>query len=286
MTTDIYQPLIIDSKKILHYSEDLDKGITFPSLYSYSRGKFDLRFIAANHSSDIHSPTHQMIEAQFAAFKPEAVIIEGMSTHDGPTWDDTIEQYFLKRANAMKANTPTQLPEPYFTLLEANKQGKRIYSGEPSECDNIKDLISKGYKADDDYCCFSVLLEVCSLSCYPANGKLEDIWQRNYNSFQTKLTNHLSFSVESFYSWFKQKTNEQFVIEKVTSQYIAPGVTKPFGSINHLAGTLSRFRDQTILETIGHSLQDNERVLVVYGGSHHSTLRPALEAMFLYSKTD
>ncbi|MDB5477546.1 MAG: hypothetical protein JWM96_41 [Alphaproteobacteria bacterium] len=267
---------------ILIYSTALErKDRLYPFAARHHKDDYGLCFIAARHEYAINSETHRLIDRMFAEFQPKAVILEGLTRSEFEiAWDKEIEDFFVADAENKLRQDPEHLPESSYTLLKAKKNNIVIFSGEPTEPDQIDYLVTKGYSADD----FAGIMFLWGIAHWRthgiAEGGLEKIWRDNYRAYRTRLSDKMTEAFGSFQAWFLSRSGPPFDLEKIDNYFVAPDMSKPFGTIPHLSGTLSHFRDINILETIQTALNAHRRVMVVYGGSHYRTLKPALDNGF------
>ncbi len=248
----------------------------FPFTENYRFGQKRLCFIAARHVADPASATHRLIDARFAEFEPEAVVLEGLSPL-GPVWDAESEAHYVDKAQQRMAQQPPWIPEQLYALLRAKGAGTRVFSGEPSDALQAAHLLACGYTAED-YFYFDFLLSIdhWKLRKLP-DTELYALWDRHSEGQATLATSGQRFLFADFERWFGNISSATFGLEKMDGSFIAPDADAKFGTLRHIASALSHFRDRNCLAVIEDAVNAHDRVLVVYGGSHFFTLKPALE---------
>lgn len=248
----------------------------FPFIADHIYGDRTLQFLASRHEYSTSSKTHALIDNAFADFKPEAVILEGMATNSPKGGDKDVQQFFVDLVLKIKNKTPDKLGEPQYALLLAQEKNIVVFSGEPNVFEQMDHLRTKGY-TNDDYACMDFLLRIGNWQQEGLTAQdLSPLWQRNSHSYQSLILPGFNDDLAHFSDWFKRWTGAEFSLEMIDHYFIAPDVTQPFGTISHMDGVLSHFRDITILKTIETALNQHKRVLIIYGGSHYWTLQPAL----------
>jgi hypothetical protein len=270
-------------EKIIPYTAALDahdKEFPFAMRYTAPDGGYEFTFLAAKHDVYANSRTHQLVDYCLDTFKPQAVVVEGLTLAHKDGWDDDTRDFYLRVARDRQQETPEYISEPLHALLSADARGLATYCGEPSDKAQVQNALAHGYSGDD-YCCMMFLLII---GHWQAQGiRAEDlplIWRKNLSDYKYAVTEKLTNDMDSFEHWLTQHTDTKFTLGNFDTSILAPDAQKPAGSLPHLSSTVSRFRDRTILKTIEDALAAHQKVLAVYGGSHFYTLKPALEAAF------
>ena len=100
-TSLLGKPSLIPNFDLLRdYSFDLQKMKPFtpPYLVQFSKGDYQLIYLAADHTRDPESNTFKLISLAMKKFDPEIVIIEGFPSVKGEgRIKNAVEQYFITK---------------------------------------------------------------------------------------------------------------------------------------------------------------------------------------------
>jgi hypothetical protein len=268
--------VVFSAAEIVPYTKGLHPSGIFPLEARYARENKRLSFVAARHVADVGSTTHALIEQVFARLKPQAAVLEGFAPSGANTWNQEMRAFYLEKAQKRSAETPDHLPENQYALLRAAEGGAEIFSGDPSDLVQAHNIVAQGY-TKDDYFYFDFLLSVdhWEKRKLPDNA-LPGMW-RWHADHAGYLGMAAIPSFADFKRWFLRVGGSEFALSKMDGQFIAPEAGAVFGTLGHMGSVLSRFRDGHLLSTLEKALNQYDRVVAVYGGSHFFTLKPALD---------
>lgn len=249
----------------------------FAAVYRW-RGR-NLVFVGANHSTRSDSPTFKLIAEVYARERFNTLIAEGFPYSRGPDARRTLE--WLQAETEIDGFVRGGESVP--ALRGAVQQGARIWGGEPDDIVIRDHILADGGSATD-------LLGFYTLRSVPqwireeriANGGdprvktlIESELIRNRSRLglkETLLPNYVSWA-----AWY-ERSNGQAFDSRFKLEEVGPLVDGGFAT-NKTAAAVGRARDAFLLETIADHLAKGETVLVVFGASHLSILRPALDRM-------
>ncbi len=270
--------IVFPKQKIVSYTAGLHPDNIFPLAFYHSKDNKDLCFLAADHVLDIQSETHRLVDRIISVWKPEAVIVEGLGTLTEPSWSAEREQHYYKLAHD-DMDRAAPIPESLYALYLAKLNSLAVFSGEPSDEAQMMHLLQNGY-TQQDFIFFSFLLTIdyWTLRNIP-DEKLTNIWQGCLTTYAPLTFSAKNYVFSDFETWFEQKALATFSLDKMNGHFIAPKAQATFGTLGHIASILSRFRDECLLNAMEKTFVSFNKVLVVYGGSHYFTLKPALDAV-------
>jgi hypothetical protein len=162
----------------------------------------------------------------------------------------------------------------------ALNSGIPFIGGEPTRAEQIEVLEQKGYAPAD----MSFAYLVGSLSQGLRSGDLSNTsdprlpalfarWAKGFSD-QYRLQ---PLTLEEFAERYRSVFGVDYREDPEVVERLEPGLTTPVGRLNQ---TDMIVRDEHILATIEQQLATRQRVLIVYGGSHWTTLSRALERRF------
>lgn len=246
-----------------------------------------LHFVNAQHGMDIHSPTHQTIEAAIEQFRPDLVIVEGVPTDRGVNLPGIVEYARTQVTNG------AGVPEPPYAAYLANERGIDFIGGEPSREQVSQGLIARGYSSEE-----VMTLDVMHLV---AQWRREKAPPFNDDSLDTEaretiLRTEITRAIQGNHPFFSHIPQEQRTTYERAQEICQARIGKPltaistldlmplsdsqaayFQKMNHMSGQV---RDEHILGLIHDSLGRYNNVLVVYGDGHLVCQLPVLQQMF------
>lgn len=101
------------------------------------------------------------------------------------------------------------------------------------------------------------------------------------NEFLDKIAKQNQFpktlTAQAFREWCLQKMGKPFLLLDVGSALTAPKVGKNMTYLNRISAIVGKVRDRSIVSAISNELNQANRVLIIYGGSHFMTQSLAIE---------
>lgn len=202
------------------------------------------------------------------------VIVEGFPTAFGRNPEPILQS--VRRRDTPDADTYAK-GEAIFTASQALARNVPFIGGEPTMIQEIDGLVAKGYRRDDVL--FAIRLR--SLAQARRSGEMP---AGNAAAFAARYDRE-SRAVARM-TKTEAPAEAQFIADYLRIVGVDPiaDVEMPSRSnpgtetlLQRMAADNMRFRDEHLLSTILQELAGNDRVLVVYGSSHWTTLSHALE---------
>jgi len=239
------------------------------------RGNDDvLVFVGAHHVFTPQNSTLRAVFAGFAQASPAIVIVEGFPTSMGanpPPLVDEANRYGTPQADEFAKG------EAMYAASLALRHGVPFVGGEPTREEQLQALVRRGYTATDVY--FAYLVGGLSQSIRsgaitgPADPRLTDAFASSALWFARQLSLQ-PMTLADFSARYRAMFGVDVTRDAELTQRSEPGTSSPVALLNQ-ADMFTR--DQHLLATIEAQLALKKRVLVVYGGSHWTTLSGALQ---------
>ncbi len=246
-----------------------------PFTARYEKDDKTLVFVGVRHVFTPQNPTIRAVDAGFASIQPAIVIIEGPPTAMGESPTPIVEQVRLR--GSLEADVFAR-GEPAYAASLAISREVPFLGGEPTRAELVEVLQRKGFKPSE-IAFFGVLgllsqaLRSGELSS-TNDPRLPDAYASWAEIFadQSQMT---ALSFEDFNARY------QSLYAVALSQDTDPikrieGETQPH-AIESIRQAEVIARDEHLLATIEGQLASKKKVLIVYGGSHWTTLSQALE---------
>ena len=261
------------------WSPDMDaKGGT---TFTYTGCGKQLVFVAARHGNISDSPTFNAVRDAIAD-GPDLVLLEGVPAARGDSYGKLLDY-----AEGV-AGKPTD-NEAMLTARTAHAAGIPFRGAEPLDTDVIMETRAAGL-SDRDLLGFYMLRQLPQmqrggayddLSDPRMEGVVADIAPYFADELGLAATEAEALdTMPEFAAWYADFNGEDFVSGfEPPDTYPSTAVEDPRAS-NFASDTVADARDAFILAQVRDALAAHDHVLIVYGGSHHSVLRPALEAAF------
>jgi hypothetical protein len=245
-----------------------------PFIVTYRSGKKVLAFVGADHVFTNENSTIDSVRRAWADTKPSMVIVEGFPTALGRNPEPIVQS--VRRRDTPDADTYAK-GEAGFTASQALARNVPFIGGEPTLIEEIEGLVAKGYRRDEVL--FAVRLR--SLGQARASGEMP---VGNSTAFTARYERE-SHAVAQM-TGTEAPAEAQFIADyrrivgvDPISDVEMPARCNPGTEtlLQRMAADNMRFRDEHLLATMLKELAENNRVLVVYGSSHWTTLSRALE---------
>ena len=290
-STNAATPLTLPSEdRILPSSLELERrtqpwcpgncAVEVPFVASYRKRAERLVFVGVRHAFNPNDPTMRAVKAGFAEFQPKAVILEGFPSVMGanpPPLVDEAQRYGASDADEFARG------EAMYAASIALALGVPFLGGEPTREEQNQVLKSKGFTNAD--IAFSALAGMFSQAFRSGDipdtsiGSLEKIYPRLAQALRQPLAsggwNLDAPSLDEFRRRYKALYGVDIVGDDTFPLRI------DVVNDNTRNGQQSKInmvtRDRHLLGLIEQQLAERHWVLVVFGGSHWSTLSAALE---------
>jgi hypothetical protein len=245
-----------------------------PFIVTYRPPGKVLAFVGADHVFTRENSTIDAIRRAFADTNPSLVIVEGFPTALGRNFEPIVEA--ARRRDRPDADAFAN-SEAVFTASQALARNVPFIGGEPTVLEEIDGLVVKGYKRDDVL--FAVRLR--SLGQARRSGEMP---AGNAAAFTARyeresravaqITGTEPATEAQFIADYKRIVGVDPVSDVEMPNRYDPGTET---LLQRLGADNMRFRDEHLLSTILQELDRNDRVLVVHGSSHWTTLSRALQ---------
>lgn len=240
----------------------------------YRRGEQVLVFVAAHHAFDHDNPTMRAVDAAYAIAAPRYVIVEGFPTALG---ENPAPIVALVRQHD-KPDAPTfARSEPVHAAWLAMAHGVHFIGGEPTDAEQVDALVAKGYTRADIM--FAYLVRDIGQSVRA--GEIADAGDAKFAdrfSFYAKADARDLHGQEMTLAEFAARYCAAFGMDYTADPKLEveadPGLDTLVG---HVLRDDMVVRDAHIFEAIKSALAAHHSVMIVYGGSHWTTLSAALE---------
>ncbi len=246
----------------------------FPFTAFYSKGGRKLAFVAARHENGDVNSTAAAIRSAFAALRPDVVVLEGFPTKMGesPSAMATIAASRGKSGESPFANGETMLAANIAIASHIPFVG-----GEPSDRQQVQALTQAGFAAAD-------VLFVDILKAFPQfirSGQIAGPADPKFAGIYERISDTLAHNRGSMpmpLSDFETRYRSIFGIDAAADpNFVSHADPSEATLVGKILAAEGQVRDVAIFELIKRTLQEHKRVLVVYGGSHWTTLSGSLD---------
>jgi hypothetical protein len=264
---DLVQPYTAELAASVEPSE-------YPYVAEHSRSGRRLAFVAATHTVDRNSATHRDVRRAFDHVRPAAVIIEGIPSSWGENPEAVVE---LARMTDDPSAQPYARGEAGYAASLALAAGVPFLGGEPTEAERTRDLLLQGFDAVDVFHTDLLGLLVQAISTGqitgPADPRFDGVFGLKTVSLAMERENPPRITYEGFADWYLAQFGADYRTDPLFTRRFDPAAETLVG---RLLRAQSQIRDRHLLQVIMDTLKRRERVLVVYGGTHRTTLARAL----------
>lgn len=248
----------------------------FPLLAIYRRRGRVLGFMAAEHSTDPESSTFRMILQAFDHVQPAVLVMEGFPTAWGAS-PATIARQLAQPATSDADSW--RRGEAMFAAGLAAKRGLPFRGGEPTDTELLDGLVAQGFTPDDVF--FSSLFGPLDQDRRAGafSGVTDPRFEAAYARWAAIISKNTGRAstpdLLAFKAWYERTFGVALEHDPEWHARGGPGSAGRAGEIGRANNLL---RDRHLFETIMRLLNEHGRVLVVYGGSHLSSLDRAFAA--------
>lgn len=245
-----------------------------PFLARYERDGTRLDFIAAAHGNDPASATFRLVRETFEADVPAIVVVEGFPS----TWGQSPEPIlqWLKEIASGEGGQPQS--EAAFAAALAHGGGIPFIGGEPDDTWLRDQLLSAGFTRADVFGASAVKAlpgaspDLQALTC---SGAALQSALRTIAARALADPNAAEAELAAFKAWYRSTFGVDVCGDAELSRHANPIADSIVGRV---MSAEMKLRDRHLLGVIEAQLNSYRRVLVVYGGSHWTTLSAALNA--------
>ena len=276
------RPLVPDASRLAPWTLALrDAQHDGPQVAVYRHRGQPLVVVGAVHENDVASPTFRLIGEAYGSYRFDAVLVEGVEHASGP--DPAGLLAYVAASEPEGTFQPGGETVP--TVEGALRQRAAVWGGEPSDADvlTLATATATGVTAED-VLGFYVLRVVPQWLREgeverPTDPGLRALVEAELAAQRPRLGLGADVlpSYESWAGWYA-RTNGRPLGGGFQTEEVGPLSDGPHGT-NRVAYAVSRARDAFLLDRIAEHLGRGEAVLVVYGASHLTILRPALDAL-------
>jgi hypothetical protein len=246
-------------------------GVPFTAVYK--SGDRILVFVGVHHVFTPRNSTIRAVDSGFAT-SPAILIAEGFPTAmaESPA---PLVKHASKRGTAEEDQFTKS--EGMYAISRAITDGIPFLGGEPTRAEQVQALERRGFAPTD--IAFAYLVGGLSQSvrsgdlASPSDPKLAESfaqWSRAFAD-QYQLP---PLSLADFKTRYQAVFGVELTHDAESAKRSEPGTTTAVALLNQ-ADMMTR--DEHLLATIENELASKKRVLVVYGGSHWTTLSQALQ---------
>jgi len=263
---------------VVPYSPELEEAQPYalPFTARFEKDDRSLLFVAANHGCD--PKTFRLIDDALATHRVRLVVIEGFPAARRidpaelrrllPEW---AARDFCKGGG-----------EPGYAAFRAAEQGVSFVGGEPDEHALVDAALKQGFTPED----LLGFYFVRQLPQFRRDGTLEAKGlEGSFRFLIAAMAERASlekagarFSLDVFRDWYQKKQGKPFDAAAVGDEEPAPVPSGKYFT-QRVSTVVGIVRDRLIVQRIATLLESHRNLLVVYGGSHFPTLRPALELL-------
>jgi hypothetical protein len=254
-------------------STDRDQDIDgSPHAALYHRDNKYLLFIGAAHSRDIEkSPTHRLVRTAMEGFRPQAVIVEGLSTSEG-----TQPERFL--STVRRRIETGQLGESPYAAILGDDLGAVVIGGEPDP-QATTDIVREAGFSDDDLIGFLVARNLTTPArSGPGADDQDKRIARALSTLKKRFNVNSSMDAEAFKAWYLDRTGTTFDPRRIKRE-VSPQLVDDPSILRQIAILAMKAREYNLVELEARMLEEHDRVMVVYGSGHLRWERPLLKKM-------
>ncbi|MEO8315701.1 MAG: hypothetical protein ABI645_13015 [Pseudomonadota bacterium] len=277
----ITQPLIAgDESSIPYWTESLAKArdpSEQPFLATYRFGSKVLGFVAAHHVFTDDNPTTRLIRRAWSDISPTAVIVEGYPTEEGPNPADVLQSI---QNRGMPAAAVFDKSEAVLAASLAVSRKVPFIGGEMSTPQQIDRVVAMGHRRDDAL----FALRLSMLGQGRRSGELPVGDAAAFSKAFVDVSRAVAFmsktepvSEDQFRADYMRIVGGDPVNDRNLAARTDPGTST---SLQRMSADSMRARDEHLLATIEQQFAGSDRVLVVYGSGHWTTLSIELARRF------
>ncbi|MDA9951338.1 hypothetical protein N9D31_02070 [Oligoflexaceae bacterium] len=263
----------INESKVLGYRFDLEdrKKMELPYVAKFTVGEKELLYLLSKHVSQkdyprvIDHPTLVTIRRLFKKFKPQVVIVEGI-----PSGDELSPKNFLGHTQKCRSRKFSGCGESFFAIDQAVQNGGEFISGEPSE-EYIQHFLAKSGFSKTDILGFYMVRQIPQMKRHDEFSKKDfpKECERVLSHYRKRLGMVAAFSCDDFKKWYEAHMKKPKNFLDIDNNDSAPHGGKDATYVQRISHQVGIARDRTIVKRIETMMNQFDRVLIVYGGSHY-----------------
>lgn len=269
-----------DDSAIPYWTDDLARErdpSDQPFLATYRSGTKVLGFVAAHHVFTDDNSTIASIRRGFSEINPAALIIEGYATDAGANPADVLESIQLRGKPGAGGFDKS---EAVFAASQAVSRKVPFIGGELSPSAQIDRLVALGHNRRDAL--FALHLSILGQSRRSGEMPVGDAaaFTKAFESASRAvafMTSTELLSEAQFRADYNRIIGGDPVNDRTLDTRTNPGT---YTSLQRMSADSMRIRDEHLLATIEQQLAKSDRVLVVYGRGHWTTLSATLARRF------
>jgi hypothetical protein len=254
-----------------------DCATVVPFTATYTSKDRTLVFVGAHHVFTAANSTTRAIDAGFAASSPAILIAEGFPTAMGES-PAPLVKHAGRRGTAEEDRFTRS--EMMYALSLVIGRGIPFIGGEPTFEEQRRALEARGFSQAD--IAFAYLLGMLSQSVRSGDlaGAGDLRLAESYAQAAQGLADQYQLRAPSVAD-FSARYRVMFGVEAAEDAHFVsrsdPGTDSPVARLNRARMVI---RDEHLLKTIESEMDSKRRVLIVFGGSHWTTLSKALQKRY------
>jgi hypothetical protein len=235
-----------------------------PYVWERTEGKKHIVVIGTSHLRDPHSPMYQRMAAIFERVQPQFILHESSAPDDLAT--ETRDQAIRRGADLG------------FTVQLARQSGIPTESADAPAKEEMTELLAHHPVGD----VFVYLVATRLVGSY-RNPDLKEDASEYPAFFDSQIVGNGVPAQKDWKAWdgflreYRRVVGRPLTVKTWDPRLLDP--TLDLGRLNEVARTSDTLRDQYLLASIHRSLQQYDRVVVVFGDDHVLALEPALEGV-------
>lgn len=241
-----------------------------PFIARYRRTGRDLGFVAVEHGVDPNSPTFKAVAKAFRIIRPRMLIVEGFPT----SWGQSPPRIGgkVERRNDPKADSYDRGEDIYAVNL-AMREHIPFIGGDVSDPEIYASLVAEGFRPDDIAfsSMFGPLNQDLGAGVFsrPSGPEFEAAYRKWAGIIFPSYPNPPSSDPSGFRAWFERIYGRPPEADEHWAEHGGPGEPEVPGRIGNAVNLI---RDRHLFTTAIAMLNAHGSVVVVYGGSHLSSL--------------
>jgi hypothetical protein len=245
-----------------------------PFIVTYRSAGRVLAFVGADHVSTRENSTIDAVRRAIAETNPSLLIVEGFPTAFGHNFAPIVEA--AARREKPDADTFAK-SEAVFAASQALARKVPFIGGEPTVHEEIEGLVGKGYPRDE----VLFALRLRALGQARRSGEMPSgdaaAFSQQYEAEAraiAQVTGTVPATEAQFIADYRRIVGVDPIFDREMPHRYDPGTKTP---LQRMGADNMRVRDEHLLSTILQQLEKFDRVLIVYGSSHWTTLSRALQ---------
>lgn len=276
--------ILIDSSLVVPWSLDLvqNEPFEYPFKAEYRLSNKQLIYLAALHSSELHSPTFKIIRECLENQKINMMLLEGFRYSLGVSPAGIVKWAVQQEQSGIYSGFETA-----HAVSLASKRNIPFKGSEPDDSVIYSEASKQGFTSED--LLFYYFVQQCfqmneARSQFDGQTMFKEIIDSKSRAFEISTKPNYS----QFKDWYLKRNGQEFLPSIIDENVPAPYENGTLYT-QKISSFICKCRDRFIVKAIESSLNSHDTVLVVCGGSHWSTQRIALQQSLgtpTFSKTN